>query len=94
MRTRISLAPTLAPTDVWRPLFEAALLENDPMALPFRLREAKDAVMDRIEDSFDTASLSERRLLIATLDAICELERRSDVKAPTSLDWSSNREAA
>jgi len=36
----------------WRRLFEAALLERDPKALPSRLHDAKHAVMDRVEESF------------------------------------------
>ena len=62
--------------------------------LPHRLREAKDAVMDQIEDSFDSGSLSERRLLVAALNTICELERRAESEVPTSPDWSLDRGAA
>jgi len=94
MNTRIHLPLTVAPTDGWKLLFEAALLEHDPRIRPYRLSEAKDAVLDRMEDSFDTASLSERLLLIAALDAIGELERRSSLEPPTSLDWSLERGAA
>lgn len=59
----------------WRQLFEAALLEQDHSLLPCRLKDAKDAVMDRIEDSLDSASLSERKLLLAALNTISELQR-------------------
>ena len=63
------------PPLTWRQLFEVALLEQDHSLLPRRLRDAKDAVMDRIEDSFDSASFSERKLLLAALNTISELQR-------------------
>lgn len=63
----------------WKELFEAALMESDLEMLPHRLRDAKDAVMDRIEDSFDSASHSERRLLLAALNTIGELQRLAKV---------------
>ena len=63
--------------DGWWQVYEAALSERDLEVLPRRLREAKDAVMDRIEDSFDTASVSERRLLAAALNTICIMERQT-----------------
>jgi hypothetical protein len=61
----------------WQQLFEAALLEPDPLVVTERFRTAKDAIMDRIEDSFDSASLSERRMLLSALNTIGELERLS-----------------
>jgi hypothetical protein len=66
-------------SNTWRELFEAALMEHNRELLPHRLSDAKDAVMDRIEDSFDTASLSERRLLLAALNTIGELQRLANV---------------
>lgn len=71
----------------WQRLFEAALLEPDPIAGFHRFQDAKDAIMDRIEDGFDTASLSERRLLLSALNTIGELERLSmpdDLRRPSS----------
>jgi hypothetical protein len=65
---------------VWRQLFEAALLEGDPVALPRQLRDAKNAIMDRIEDSCGTASLSERRLLLAAMNTISELQRLAQIE--------------
>ncbi len=35
-------------THRWRRLFEAALLERDNSLMPRRLKDAKDAVLDRI----------------------------------------------
>lgn len=58
----------------WQQLFEAALLESDPLLVAERFKNAKDAIMDRIEDCFDSASLSERRLLLSALNTISELE--------------------
>jgi hypothetical protein len=72
---------TLVPSvEAWRRLFEAALLERDSFALPRRLQDAKHAIMDRIEGSFDTAALSERRLLLAALNTISELQRLANIE--------------
>jgi hypothetical protein len=54
----------------WEQLFECALLERDPGVRRRRLQSAKNAIMDRIEDSFDTASGKEGRLLLAALNTI------------------------
>jgi hypothetical protein len=70
----------------WRKAFEAALLEQDPTILPRKLRDAKNAVMDRIEDSLDSASLSERKLLLAALNTISELQRLAQVDEWPSAD--------
>ncbi len=59
----------------WEQLFECALLERDPVAREQRLQNAKNAIMDRIEDSIDTASGQESRLLLAALNTISELQR-------------------
>lgn len=69
--------PRAGSANNWEKLFEAALLENNSVRLPQRLRIAKDAIMDRIEDSFDTASITERRSLLAALSALGELQRLS-----------------
>ncbi len=58
------------PTRDWKALFEAALLEDNPDLFAVRLQDARDAIVTEIEDSFDTASMSERRLLLAALNTI------------------------
>lgn len=72
----------------WEQLFEAALLEDNPALIVQRIRDAKEAIMDHIEDSFDTASLSERQSLLAALNVLGELRRLSgvnDVRQPMHL---------
>jgi len=72
----------------WEQLFEAALLEDNPAVIPQRLRDARDAIMDHIEDSFDTASLSEQQSLLAALNVLGDLHRLSgagDPQPPVSL---------
>jgi hypothetical protein len=59
----------------WRELFESALLESDRKLVPVRLQRATDAIMDEIEDSFLSASESERLALMAALSAMQELRR-------------------
>jgi len=66
----------------WQQLFEAALLESDPVVMAERFRNAKDAVMDRIEDCFDSASQSERGLLLSALNTISNLEMLSQSSDP------------
>jgi hypothetical protein len=61
----------------WQQLFEAALLESDPLLLPEKFQTAKDAIMERIEDCFDRTSLSERSMLLSALNAISEMEQLS-----------------
>jgi hypothetical protein len=65
--------------NTWKELFEAALIESDCGILPDKLKNAKNAILDRIEDCFDSVSLSERRMLLAALHAITELQRLSRV---------------
>jgi len=59
----------------WEQLFESALQERDTVVREQRLQNAKNAIMDRIEDSFDIASGQESRLLLAALNTISELQR-------------------
>lgn len=58
----------------WQDLFAVALREQDPELVADRFHSEKDAIMDHIED-FDSASLSERRMLLAALNTISEMER-------------------
>ncbi|PYX38757.1 MAG: hypothetical protein DMG81_10960 [Acidobacteria bacterium] len=75
-------APVLNSNEGWKRLFEAALFERDRSVLPARLLEAKHAIMDRIEDSIDSASYAERRLLLGALNTISELQRLEDGNEP------------
>ena len=57
----------------WKAVFEAALLEDNPELFALRLKNARDAIVGEIEDSFDTASSTDRRLLLAALNTISGL---------------------
>jgi hypothetical protein len=57
----------------WQELFEAAVIEEDPRLLPLRLQHARDAIVGKIEDSFETASSSDRLLLLAALNTVSGL---------------------
>ncbi len=57
----------------WKVLFEAALVEDNPDLFALRLQNARDAIVDEIEGSFDTASSTDRRLLLAALNTISGL---------------------
>jgi hypothetical protein len=77
MSGRKSPAAPAMSSDNWEKVFEAALTEDDPAVQERRLQSAKDSMMNRIEDSFDTASHSESRLLLAALNTINEFQRVS-----------------
>jgi hypothetical protein len=85
MSENIRPTPPVGSANDWEQLFECALLEDDPLAREQRLQNAKDAIMDLIEDSFDTASGQESRLLLAALNTISELQRvvkNDDLRRP------------
>lgn len=58
----------------WKDLLDAAIFETDRDRLAHRIQEARDAIMDEIEDSFQTASSSERQALIRAMNVVRELE--------------------
>ena len=62
-------------TESWRYLVEGAIFETNPNNLSRRIQDAQDAVMDRIEDSFETASQSERQSMINAINSLRELRR-------------------
>jgi hypothetical protein len=86
MNAKTDPSPDTLSLHDWRKAFEAALLERDHAVLPRRLRDAKNAVMYRIEDSLDSASLSERKVLLAALNTISELQRLAQVDELPSAD--------
>jgi len=69
----------------WKLLFEAALLEENPDLFALRLQMARDAIVGEIEGSFDTASSTDRRLLLAALNTISGLYE-SDMQGQRA-DW-------
>lgn len=85
MSENISSTSSAGSASNWEQMFECALLERDPLVREQRLQNAKDAIMDRIEDSFDTASGQESRLLLAALNTMSELQRilkNDDLRRP------------
>lgn len=73
MNKSASLPP--AATQDWRLLVEAAILETNPDDLSRRIQDAQDAIMDHIEDSFQTATQSERQSMINAMNSLRELRR-------------------
>ena len=70
--------PASLPLDAaqrWRYLVEAAIFEKNPDDLSRRIQDAQDAIMDHIEDSFETASQSERQSMINAMNSLRELRR-------------------
>jgi len=68
-------SPALDVTQSWKYLVEAAIFETNPNNLSRRIQDAQDAVMDHIEDSFETASQSERQSMINAMNSLRELRR-------------------
>jgi len=62
-------------TQKWRHLVEAAIFESNPNDLSRRIQDAQEALMDQIEDSFLTASQSERQSMINAMNSLRELRR-------------------
>ena len=69
----------------WKQLLEAALGEQDPGLFPERLQTAKDAIVDEIEGSFETASSSDRLSLLAALNTISGLFEANKIQRPRVL---------
>ena len=80
MNENVNSTPPAGSVDNWEQLFEAALLERDSSALEQRLQDAKDAIMDRLEDSFESFSVPESRLLLAALNTLSELQRVAKIE--------------
>jgi hypothetical protein len=63
----------------WKSLVEAAIFETNPDILSRRIQDAQEAIMNEIEDSFHTASQSERQALLSAMKALRELRRVSQI---------------
>ena len=59
----------------WKQLVESAIFTTNFDALARHIQEAQNAVMDHIEDTFQTASDSERQTLINAMNSLRELRR-------------------
>jgi len=70
-----SAGPPRNPEQNWRHMVEAAIFETNADNLSQRIREAQDAIMDEIEDSFETASQSERQSMINAMNSLRQLRR-------------------
>jgi hypothetical protein len=75
MQQKINPGVPAASQHNWEYLFEAALLEPESAMIERRLQSAKDAIMDRIAESFDKASFFERQVLLAALNTINEIQK-------------------
>jgi hypothetical protein len=72
-------------TQAWERVFGKVLLAKDPLELSLSLQDAKNAIMDHIEDTMRTASQSERRLLGTALEIVRAMQRSkaTSAQAPT-----------
>ncbi len=60
----------------WTKLYEAAVLETNPIKLPGRIEDAKYAIGQRVQNAIDEA---ERRAIVKALNAIAVLKRERAV---------------
>ena len=68
-----------APSQVhWRQLVDDELAETDRGNLGLNMQDAEDAVMDEIEDSFQTASPVRRHSLVNAINALRDTGRPSE----------------
>jgi hypothetical protein len=88
-------APTLTrPKLPWKELVEVAIFEADQHTLSQRIHDAQDAIMDEIEDTFQTASSSERQALMNAMNALRKIRRRSESPGCTSEEETSHSRKA
>jgi hypothetical protein len=59
----------------WKRLVETAIFDTNSHDFSQRIKDAQDAIMDEIEDSFQTASQSERQSLVNAMNSVRELRR-------------------
>jgi hypothetical protein len=64
----------------WEPLYEAALLETDRSKLPERISVARNAILDRIEQTLRNPSPAEHRVMN---DALRNLRQLAEIMATT-----------
>jgi hypothetical protein len=62
-------------TNDLRCLVETVIFERNPSESFRRLDEAQDAIMDHMEDSFESASPAERQSMINAMNSLRELRR-------------------
>ena len=58
----------------WRPVYEAALLENDPGKIRERISAARTAILDTIEDTLTNSSPGNQRAMNDALSNLRTLE--------------------
>ena len=75
----------------WRVLYEAAVLEIDVKKLPHRIAEARNAIMDRVEDLNHSCDSSESEALIDALNVLRDLRRMADADGPAPNDGGSGK---
>jgi len=69
--------PATRPPLTWKELLEAAIFEPDSGNLSERIQDAQNAIMDEIEDTFQTASPGDRQALMNAMNALRKLGRVS-----------------
>jgi hypothetical protein len=63
----------------WKDLFQSALNESDPQAMPERIQQARDAIMERVDQLVvDRERQPEHDELLQALNKLDELSNRGD----------------
>ena len=63
-------------THTWKEIYLLAISEQENGRLPQRIRDARGAIFDRIEDRIMRPDNDERRMLNDALDALQTLQRK------------------
>ena len=78
----------------WRKLVEQAIFTTNFETLARQIQQAQDAVMDHIEDTFQTASDAERQSLVNAMNSLRELRRLVQTSDFECLEASRNQSDA
>jgi hypothetical protein len=62
----------------WRELYRAAMIELDPRKVPQRINDARNAIMDRMEDTRTKPSYPEYQQLDDAFNGLRSLQQESD----------------
>lgn len=65
--------PLTHPEADWKPLYEAAILETDAGKLLERISAARNAILERIEETLRNPSPAEHRIMNDALRNLCRL---------------------
>jgi len=73
----MTTAGTPGPPD-WKQLYQLAFVELDPTKLPQRISDARNAILNRIEDTLKNPGLGEQQMLNDALNGLRVIRKEYD----------------